>query len=64
MKLKKNSRVGIIGKTGTGKSTFLDLLMGLLEPDKGSIQIDGLKLSPETYNSWQSKISHVPQKIF
>jgi ATP-binding cassette subfamily B protein len=64
IEIKKNSRVGIIGKTGAGKSTFLDLLMGLLEPDKGSIQIDGLKLSPETYNSWQSKISHVPQKIF
>lgn len=62
--IKKGSRVGIVGKTGEGKSTFLDLLMGLLEPDSGGIYIDGAKLSYETINSWQSKISHVPQKIF
>lgn len=62
--IKKGSRVGIVGKTGEGKSTFLDLLMGLLEPDSGGIYIDGVKLSYQTINSWQSKISHVPQKIF
>jgi len=38
--------------------------MGLLEPDSGNIYIDSTKLSPEVINSWQSKISHVPQKIF
>lgn len=64
LKIKKGSRVGIIGKTGEGKSTFLDLLMGLLEPVNGSILIDSTKLSQETIDSWQSKISHVPQKIF
>jgi ATP-binding cassette, subfamily B, bacterial PglK len=64
LKIKKGSRVGIIGKTGEGKSTFLDLLMGLLEPVNGSILIDSTKLSQETNDSWQSKISHVPQKIF
>jgi|TARA_B110000037_G_scaffold118571_1_gene135808 ATP-binding cassette subfamily B protein len=62
--IKKGSRIGVIGKTGEGKSTFLDLLMGLLEPDSGSILIDDIKLSQETNNSWQSKISHVPQQIF
>ena len=64
LKIKKGSRVGIIGKTGEGKSTFLDLLMGLLAPENGSICIDGVELSQETNSSWQSKISHVPQKIF
>ena len=64
LKIKKGSRVGIIGKTGEGKSTFIDLLMGLLEPVNGSILIDSTKLSQETIDSWQSKISHVPQKIF
>ena len=62
--IKKGLKVGIIGKTGEGKSTFLDLLMGLLEPQKGSIYIDDNELSKITHNSWQSKISHVPQKIF
>ena len=62
--IRKGSKVGIIGATGEGKSTFLDLLMGLLAPDSGDIYIDEVKLSHETINSWQSKISHVPQKIF
>ena len=62
--IKKGSKIGIIGKTGEGKSTFLDLLMGLLEPQKGGIYIDDSKLSKETCDSWHSKVSHVPQKIF
>jgi ATP-binding cassette subfamily B protein len=63
-KIIKGSKVGIIGKSGEGKSTLLDLLMGLLEPNKGNIYIDEVKLSSETISSWQSKISHVPQKLF
>ena len=63
-RIKKGSRIGIIGTTGEGKSTFLDLLMGLLKPKNGSIFIDDVELSQETTGSWQSKISHVPQKIF
>lgn len=62
--IKKGQRIGIVGNSGEGKSTFLDLLMGLLEPNRGSILIDGVKLSPMTISSWQSKISHVPQKLF
>ena len=62
--IKKGSKIGIIGKTGEGKSTFLDLLTGLLEPQKGTIYIDSSKLSKETCDSWQSKVSHVPQRIF
>ena len=62
--IKKGSKVGIIGKSGEGKSTLLDLLMGLLEPKSGAIYIDGIKLSSSTISSWQSKISHVPQRLF
>lgn len=62
IKLKK--KIGIIGETGSGKSTFIDLLMGLLDPTKGKIYIDDLELNNETLKSWQSKISHVPQNIF
>jgi len=64
LEIKKGTRIGIIGKTGEGKSTFLDLLMGFLQPDKGNILIDNEKLSNKTILSWQGKISHVPQKIF
>lgn len=64
LEIKKGSKVGIIGKTGEGKSTFLDLLMGLLEPSDGKIIIDDIVLTEETLNNWQTKISHVPQNIF
>ena len=58
------SKVGIVGKTGSGKSTLMDILMGLLIPTNGDVQIDGQTLNQSNIKSWQSKISFVPQKIF
>lgn len=60
----KGSRVGFVGKTGSGKSTCLDLLMGLLPPTEGRILIDGHTLDPSKLRSWQKNIAHVPQSIF
>ncbi|MDC3047152.1 ABC transporter ATP-binding protein/permease [Prochlorococcus sp. AH-736-A21] len=63
----KGDRIGIIGPSGKGKSTLADLLMGLLEPTKGSIEIDGIDLhSNNKYfkKDWYKNISHVPQDIF
>ena len=60
----KGSRVGFIGKTGSGKSTCLDLLMGLLEPTAGQILVDGYPLSQKTIRAWQGNIAHVPQAIY
>jgi ATP-binding cassette subfamily B protein len=56
--------VGIIGKTGVGKSTLLDLIMGLLVPTSGVIMIDNVLLSNENRHSWQRCIAHVPQVVF
>jgi len=64
LQILKGQRVGIVGKTGSGKSTFLDLFMGLIDPESGFVLIDGGKLTEINKDSWQSKISHVPQKIF
>jgi ABC-type bacteriocin/lantibiotic exporter with double-glycine peptidase domain len=64
LEIKKGSRVGIIGASGGGKSTFLDLLMGLLQPSDGLISVDGLIIDQGKIKAWQKKISHVPQSIF
>jgi ATP-binding cassette subfamily B protein len=60
----KGARVGFIGSTGSGKSTVLDLLMGLLEPTAGRILIDGEPLTAERMRAWQRTIAHVPQNIY
>ena len=61
----KGDRIAIIGSSGAGKSTFLDLIMGLLRPSKGKIIVDGENLySNELISSWRSIISHVPQEVF
>lgn len=60
----KGERVGVIGATGSGKSTILDLLMGLLRPTSGEILIDGQALVGTRLRSWQMNIAHVPQQIF
>ena len=64
IKFKKGSKIGIIGETGSGKSTLIDLLMGLLIPTKGELLIDRKILNDGTILGWQSNISHVPQDIF
>ena len=60
----KGSKVGFIGKTGSGKSTFLDLTMGLLNPNGGYLKIDDIKIDQDNNYSWQKHISHVPQDIY
>jgi ATP-binding cassette subfamily B protein len=60
----KGAHVGIIGCTGSGKSTALDLLMGLLEPTQGQILIDGQSISFDNQRAWQRAVAHVPQSIY
>ena len=60
----KGARIGFVGSTGSGKSTVLDLLMGLLEPTQGEILVDGQPIGHEIQRAWQRTIAHVPQNIF
>jgi ATP-binding cassette subfamily B protein len=60
----KGCRVGFVGSTGSGKSTTLDLLMGLLMPTEGEILIDGGPIKGNRLRAWQRSIAHVPQSIF
>lgn len=60
----RGSMVALIGPTGSGKSTLVDVLMGLLAPTEGSVAIDDVQLSAETRPAWYRSIAHVPQSIF
>jgi ABC-type bacteriocin/lantibiotic exporter with double-glycine peptidase domain len=62
--IQKGSCVGLIGVTGSGKSTCLDLLMGLLIPSSGFISVDNYELGEKDLQSWRANISHVPQTIY
>jgi ATP-binding cassette, subfamily B, bacterial PglK len=64
LEIGRGSRIGITGSTGSGKSTFLDLLMGLLDPTDGEIRIDGQLLGDASRAIWQAQIAHVPQAIY
>ena len=61
--IKKNSKIGIIGKSGSGKTTFLNLLMGFLKPSKGEIIADGINTS-DSFDSWRQNIAFVSQTIY
>ena len=60
----KGSRIGFVGNTGGGKSTALDLLMGLLLPTKGALLLDDQHLKGDRLRAWQRSIAHVPQSIY
>jgi ATP-binding cassette subfamily B protein len=62
--IKKGSRVGFIGTTGSGKSTLLDVVMSLLKPTEGMLEIDDELITLNNHRAWQTRIAHVPQSIF
>ena len=64
LKIGKGERIGFVGRTGSGKSTLIDLLMGLLPPTEGALRIDGVRLDEANLAEWQAQIAHVPQSIY
>jgi ATP-binding cassette, subfamily B, bacterial PglK len=62
--VRKGARVGLVGSTGSGKSTTLDILMGLLLPTDGELLVDGAPVIGNRVRAWQRTIAHVPQSIF
>jgi ATP-binding cassette subfamily C protein len=54
----------IVGPSGSGKSTVADLLLGLLEPNRGTISIDGVALHGDTRRAWRENVAYVPQDVF
>lgn len=62
--VQKNSSVGIVGTTGSGKSTLVDLILGLHLPDQGTISVDGRSIDGSNSVAWRKMIGYVPQDIF
>lgn len=64
LRIKKNSCIGIIGRSGSGKSTMSDILLGMLTPTSGSIYVDDVLLSRENIKMWRNRVAHVPQSVY
>ena len=62
--IKKGEKIAIKGKTGTGKSTLINLILGLIEPTQGKLLIDGIEINSTNKKNWQKNIAIVPQNIF
>ena len=58
------SKIGLVGPTGSGKTTTVDIILGLLEPQKGLLEIDGEVVKPQNLRAWQKSIGYVPQHIY
>jgi ATP-binding cassette subfamily C protein len=64
IRIEKGQTVAFIGSTGSGKTTLIDLMVGLLNATKGEIVLDGVKLNPSNVRGWQQRIAYVPQDVF
>jgi ATP-binding cassette, subfamily B, bacterial PglK len=64
LSIEMNSLVGFAGKTGSGKTTVVDIILGLLVPQGGSLKIDGVEIDEGNRRSWQANLGYVPQNIY
>jgi len=64
LQINANDRIGIVGPTGCGKTTLVDIILGLLNPSKGSILIDGIEIDQNKIKSWRKNIGYVSQQIY
>jgi ABC-type multidrug transport system fused ATPase/permease subunit len=62
--IEANTSIGIVGKSGAGKSTLMDILLGLLQPQDGTLSVDGVVVTAENAANWQRAIGYVPQHIY
>lgn len=62
--IKKNQSIGFVGKTGSGKTTLADVILGLFPPQSGTIAIDGVTLTQQNERRWRKRVGYVPQTVF
>jgi ABC-type multidrug transport system fused ATPase/permease subunit len=64
MAIEANTTIGIVGGTGAGKTTLVDIMLGLLDPAEGEMRVDGEVINAEARRAWQKTLGYVPQTIF
>ena len=64
IKIHANTTVGIVGSTGSGKTTIIDIILGLLKPSAGNLKVDELSITEENVRNWQLNLGYVPQSIY
>ncbi|MGZ9133379.1 MAG: ABC transporter ATP-binding protein, partial [Nitrospira sp.] len=60
----RNSTIALVGSTGSGKTTIVDIMLGLLEPQRGSLLVDGRPITSANVTAWQKRLGYVPQQIY
>ncbi|GAH56813.1 unnamed protein product, partial [marine sediment metagenome] len=64
LSVQRNTSIGLVGPTGAGKTTLVDIILGLLTPQKGEFSIDGVKIDENNILNWQKNLGYVPQHIY
>ncbi|WP_339868258.1 ABC transporter ATP-binding protein [Pseudohongiella nitratireducens] len=64
IRIPANKVIGVVGASGSGKSTAIDILLGLIEPDSGQLLVDGKPINSENRRAWQNSLGYVSQAIF
>ena len=64
LSISAKSTIGFVGPSGSGKTTTIDIILGLLEPQKGTLEVDGKVITQDNVRSWQRAIGYVPQQIY
>lgn len=64
LKIEKGDQIALIGDSGEGKSTLLDLLIGVLHPSSGQVAVDGVPLDETNIRSWRNRVGYIPQSVY
>ncbi|MDO9574114.1 MAG: ABC transporter ATP-binding protein, partial [Candidatus Contubernalis sp.] len=64
VKIERNTSIAIVGSTGSGKTTLVDIILGLLTPQAGEMNVDGVLVNEDNIRNWQRNLGYVPQQIY
>jgi len=64
LRIPQNQSIGFVGRTGSGKTTLADVILGLYTPSSGSISVDDIALTEENARAWRKRVGYVPQTVF